>query len=476
MDAVLRQVEQLPALLAVSRSAQVRDWDCLTLDRALEWARYFQHLHHRFRARPQLREALGRRLRRSQPLPLLGFPALGRCPQLLGLALLENRALPPAACRCLLRGLLQPPGEGSGCDPRGLALLARRKAAARLLALVPGPEGQLQAEARLLPGRLREQGQEAEARLREQGQEAEAQLLPGRLREEGQEAEARLLPGRLREQGQEAEARLLPGRLREQGQEAEARLREQGQEAEARLREQGQEAEARLREQGQEAEARLLPGRLREQGQEAEARLLLGRLREEGQEAAEAAGQLPWLRAALEQLPQPRACGVVAAALALLPQGCGTEQAGDTDRAAGSSQGGYQAGAAGDGCAAGLLLSWLLGDQERFSAFCLCLPSSQLAFLAGHYSQLSRSYLDLLTSWGSRLVYDPLQGRWVKSCLDKAELSWEELRERFICLCQGPALLREQTQAALELLRTRDGDFKVRGLSVWTDLLMEVGY
>ncbi|XP_077640495.1 Fanconi anemia group F protein [Lonchura striata] len=352
MDAVLRQVEQLPALLAVSRSAQVRDWDCLTLDRALEWARYFQHLHHRFRARPQLREALGRRLRRSQPLPLLGFPALGRCPQLLGLALLENRALPPAACRCLLRGLLPPPGEGSGCDPRGLALLARRKAAARLLALVPGPEGQLQAEARLL----------------------------------------------------------------------------------------------------------------------------LGRLREEGQEAAEAAGQLPWLRAALEQLPQPRACGVVAAALALLPQGCGTEQAGDTDRAAGSSQGGYQAGAAGDGCAAGLLLSWLLGDQERFSAFCLCLPSSQLAFLAGHYSQLSRSYLDLLTSWGSRLVYDPLQGRWVKSCLDKAELSWEELRERFICLCQGPALLREQTQAALELLRTRDGDFKVRGLSVWTDLLMEVGY
>lgn len=378
MDAVLRQVEQLPALLAVSRSAQVRDWDCLTLDRALEWARYFQHLHHRFRARPQLREALGRRLRRSQPLPLLGFPALGRCPQLLGLALLENRALPPAACRCLLRSLLQPPGGGSGRDPRGLALLARRKAAACLLALAPGPQGQLQAEARLLLGRLREEGQEAEA-----------QLLPGRLQEEGQEAEA-------------------PGRLRD--------------------------------------------------------------------EAAEAAGQPRWLRGALEQLPQPRACGVVAAALALLAQGCDTEQTGDTDRAASSSQGGYQAGAAGDGCAAGLLLSWLLGNQERFSAFCLCLPSSQLAFLAGHYSQLSRSYLDLLTSWGSRLVYDPLQGRWVKSYLEKAELSWEELRERFICLCQGPALLREQTQAALELLRTRDGDFQDRGLSVWTDLLMEVGH
>uniref|UniRef100_A0A8D2NCY7 Fanconi anemia group F protein n=1 Tax=Zonotrichia albicollis TaxID=44394 RepID=A0A8D2NCY7_ZONAL len=348
MEAVLGQVEQLPALLAVSRSALVRDWDCLTLDRALEWARYFQHLHDRFRARPQLREALGRRLRRSQPCPLLGFPALGRCPQLLGLALLENRALPPAACRRLLRSLLPPPAAGPASDPRGLGLLARRKAAARLLALPrrgPGPEPQLQAEARLLLSRLR-------------------------------------------------------------------------------------------------------------------------------QEAGEAEGQLRWLCGALELLPQPRAFGVVAAALALLKQGHGAEQAGD----GGSSPGGYQESAAGKECTAGLLLSWLLGNQERFSAFCLCIPCSHLAFLAGHYSQLCRAYLDLLTGWGRHLHYDPLQGQWVKSCVEKAELSWEELRERFICLSEGSTPLKEQTQAALELLRTQDGDFRVRGLSVWTDLLMEIGY
>uniref|UniRef100_A0A8C5JPH0 Fanconi anemia group F protein n=1 Tax=Junco hyemalis TaxID=40217 RepID=A0A8C5JPH0_JUNHY len=352
MEAVLGQVEQLPALLAVSRSALVRDWDCLTLDRALEWARYFQHLHDRFRARPQLREALGRRLRRSQPCPLLGFPALGRCPQLLGLALLENRALPPAACRRLLRSLLPPPAAGPASDPRGLGLLARRKAAARLLALPrrrPGPEPQLQAEARLLLSRLRQEGQEAE-------------------------------------------------------------------------------------------------------------------------------GQLRWLCGALELLPQPRAFGVVAAALVLLKQGHGAEQAVDGDGDGSSSPGGYQESAAGEECTAGLLLSWLLGNQERFSAFCLCIPCSHLAFLAGHYSQLCRAYLDLLTGWGRHLHYDPLQGQWVKSCLDKAELSWEELRERFICLCQGSTPLKEQTQAALELLRTQDGDFRVRGLSVWTDLLMEIGY
>ncbi|NWY67372.1 FANCF protein, partial [Erithacus rubecula] len=353
MEVVLGQVEQLPALLAVSRSALVRDWDSLTLDRALEWARYFQHLHDRFRARPQLREALGRRLRRSQPYPQLGFSALGRCPQLLGMALLENRALPPAACRRLLRSLPQSPGAGIGLEPRGLELIARRKAAACLLTLprrpprrLPGPEAPLQAEAQLL----------------------------------------------------------------------------------------------------------------------------LSRLQEEAQEVPEAAGQLRWLCGVLEQLPQRRAFEVVAAALVLLQQ---AEPAGGRGRE-GSSLDGYQASAARDGCTAELLLSWLLGSQERFSAFCLCLSCSHLAFLAGHYSQLSRSYLDLLTVWGSHLVYDPLQGRWVKSCLDKAELSWEELRQRFICLCQGSTLLKEQTQAALKLLRTQDGDFKVCGVSVWTDLLMEV--
>ncbi|XP_032547002.1 Fanconi anemia group F protein [Chiroxiphia lanceolata] len=354
MAAVLGRVAELPALLALSRSALVRHWDTPALDRALEWARYFQHVHDRFRARPQLREALGRRLRRAQPCsPPLGFSALGRCPELLGLALLENRALPPAACRRLLRRLLLPPGAGAGPESRGLAPLARRKAAARLLALPRRPGG-------------------TEPRVR-----AEAQLLLGRLREE------------------------------------------------------------------------------------------------EAQEGAGAAGRPRWLCGVLERLPLPRAFAVVAAALALLGQGSGAEGAGDGDRD-GSGPDGNRASAAGDGCIAGLLLSWLLGNLERFSAFCLCLPGSLLASLAGHYSQLSRPYLDLLTAWGSQLHYDPLQGRWVKSCLEKAELSWEELRERFSCLCQGSALLREQTQAALKLLKIRDGDFQVRGLSVWTDLLMEV--
>ncbi|XP_068801431.1 Fanconi anemia group F protein [Struthio camelus] len=354
MEALLEQVAQLPGLLAVSRSALVRAWDAPTLARALEWARYFQHLHGRFRTRPRLRAALGRRLRQGQPRPLLGFRHLGGCPALLGLALLENRALPPAACRRLLQSLLHPE---AAAEPPGLALLARRKAASRLLALPPPPAGP--------PAALGPQVR------------AEAQMLLARLQQEEEE----------------------------------------------------------------EAEAA-------------------------GGRAGEARERLRWVAGLLEQLPQPRALQVVAAALLQRQGGC--------EDWGGSSPEEGPRGRAGDGHVVGLLLSWLLASPERFSAFCLLLPGSLLASLTAHYSQLSTPYLDLLTGWGSRLLYDPLQGRWDNSCLDKAELSWEELRERFCCLCRGPAPLREQTQAALELLKAQDGDFQVCGLSVWTDLLMEV--
>ncbi|XP_072194711.1 Fanconi anemia group F protein [Excalfactoria chinensis] len=321
MEAVLGQVSELPALLAVSRSSLVRDWDPPTLDRALEWTRYFQLLHDRFRGRPRLRDALGRRLRRCQTGSPLSFRHLGGCSELLGLALLENRSLPPAACRRLLQRLLQ--GEADP-EPVRLALLARRKAASCLLegfSLSPGPRVCTEAD------------------------------------------------------------------------------------------------------------------------------LLLCRLKEDELEAGAA---LSWLGPVLEQLPQPRAFAVVAEAL--LRQGGGAEA----------------------GSVADPLLSWLLDDLHRFSACCLLLPGTLLATLADRFAQLSRRYLDLLAEWGSHFLYDPLQGRWVKSSSEEAKLSWEELRERFGCLCQGSLQLREQTQSALKLLKARDGDFEVCGLSVWTDLLLEV--
>lgn len=326
-------MEQLPGLLAVSRSGQVRDWDPPALDRALQWGRYFQHLHGRFRAQPRLRAALGQRLRRGQQGPPLGFPHLGRCPELLGLSLLGNRSLPPAACHRLLRSFLLPPGDQATAGPCSLGLLARRKAAVHLL---PTPSSVLARPEELGP------------QLR-----AEAQLLLSRLEEEEEQA--------------------------------------------------------------------------------------LGRV--------------------LEQLPGPRVYQVLAALL--------LEQAGANP--------GEEASCREPAGLAAAVLFWLLGNSGRLSAFCRLLPGSILAALTARYPQLGSPYLQLLTDWGSRLSYNPLCGQWANSCCpSEDQLSWEELRERFSCFVRGPTPLREAALSALKKLKTLDGDFEVCGLSVWSDLLLEM--
>uniref|UniRef100_A0A8C8SUH3 Fanconi anemia group F protein n=1 Tax=Pelusios castaneus TaxID=367368 RepID=A0A8C8SUH3_9SAUR len=348
METLGWQVEQLPGLLAVSRSGLVRAWDPPTLDRALQWGRYFQHLHGRFRAQPRLEAALGQRLRRGQQQgrgPPLGFGHLGRCPELLGLALLGNRALPPAACHRLLRSLLLPPEGQAPPGPCSLGLLARRRAAARLL---PPPSSAAGSP------------EEPEPRVR-----TEAQLLLSRLQEEEEEG---------------------PGSPRAAG------------------------------------------------------------------------GQPLWLPRLLEQLPRPRVYRVLAALL--------LEQARDSAAAEEGDSGAERRELA------GAVLSWMLGDPGRVSAFCRFLPGSLLVALAARYPQLSTAYLHLLTGWGSCLRYDPLRGQWTSSrCLGEDEVSWEELRARFGCFMRGPAPLREAALDALKNQKAQDGDFEVCGLSVWTDLL-----
>nr|XP_008104449.1 PREDICTED: Fanconi anemia group F protein [Anolis carolinensis] len=212
MEALLSQAEQLPGLVAASRSPAVRSWDPATVSRALGWARAFRHLHRHLRdAGPGLREAAERSLRRRGLHGGLG--QLGRSPSLLSFALLENRALPSPARGRLLRILLLPSGGGE--EELLLPLSARRKAAAQLLPACEGPADRAQAQ--LLLSRLREEEEGSglafldrlpcgpalykavASALLEPGGESEAQavLLPWLLRRGGGarlEAFCRLLP------------------------------------------------------------------------------------------------------------------------------------------------------------------------------------------------------------------------------------------------------------------------------------------
>lgn len=335
METLLCQAEQLPGLLAASRSRLVQGWDPATLDRALGWGRFFQELHSRLiRAQPALRAALVRRLRRGGPY---GLGHLRRCPELLGLALLENRALPPAACQRLLRGLLLPGAEGAGEEAASVFLLARRRAASELLQWAPARETSASPGPRQNP------------RVR-----AQAQLLLSRLREE------------------------------------DAADREGG-----------------------------------------------------------GGGSSPASASALlEQLPRgPTLYRAVAAAL-LEP---GSEAEART-----------------------ALLPWLLqGEPLRLSSFCRLVPAPCVASLCVRHPELRDPYLALLSAWGSRLRYDPLLGEWKACGRAEDQVPWQEMQERVGCLLREPEPLRGTVRARLTFLKAQDGDFEVRGLSVWTDLLLD---
>ncbi|XP_033006880.1 Fanconi anemia group F protein [Lacerta agilis] len=213
METLLSQAELLPSLLAASRSGLVRGWDAAAVRRALSWGRFFQGLHARLPPERGLRASVERRLR-SRGVPL-GLGHLKRCPELLGLALLENRALPYDACRALLSALLQ---DGDG--ERRYHRLARRKAAAQLLlpSAPPSPPHEappVRAQGQLLLARLREEGGE-EGALLEQLPCGPAlhRAVAAALLEPGGEAEARaaLLPWLQRQQQPRLAAffRLLP--------------------------------------------------------------------------------------------------------------------------------------------------------------------------------------------------------------------------------------------------------------------------
>ncbi|XP_042298519.1 Fanconi anemia group F protein [Sceloporus undulatus] len=197
------------------------------------------------------------------------------------------------------------------------------------------------------------------------------------------------------------------------------------------------------------AASRLLLGHLGPEGggggggpaEKAQAQLLLSRLKVGGSFL-------------LEQLPRGPALFQAVAAALLLEPGGGEAEA---------------------------LLSWLLleGCEARLADFCRSLPASLAASLCARHPPLLRPFLGLLAAWGARLHYDPLRGEWRSSNGAEEEEeeeeagSWEELAQRLRRLAQEPRL-RSEVWAELKRLRAQEGDFAARGLSVWTDLLLDL--
>lgn len=116
------------------------------------------------------------------------------------------------------------------------------------------------------------------------------------------------------------------------------------------------------------------------------------------------------------------------------------------------------------------LLDWLRKKHSELQRMCAALPTALLTDLAKEHLKFRDAYCDVLKKWASDMEYSISDGQWVQTSTD-GTTSFQRLTEHFMALFEACPSLREDVEKELNALKISDGDFDVRGLSVWGDLL-----
>lgn len=116
------------------------------------------------------------------------------------------------------------------------------------------------------------------------------------------------------------------------------------------------------------------------------------------------------------------------------------------------------------------LLDWLQKKHSVLQRMCSALPTTLLIDLAKEHLRFRDAYCDVLKKWASDMEYSLSEGEWVQTSTNRT-VSFQRLTEHFLALFEACPSLREDVEKELNALKMSDGDFDVRGLSVWGDLL-----
>ncbi|KAJ8002514.1 hypothetical protein DPEC_G00159700 [Dallia pectoralis] len=118
------------------------------------------------------------------------------------------------------------------------------------------------------------------------------------------------------------------------------------------------------------------------------------------------------------------------------------------------------------------LVGWII--QHNFHQNMLStMPSGLLMDLCQHSVKFRLAHCNTLKLWGSQLEFDQSTGNWVQICPTNG-VSFRDLADRYRSLLGVCPSIREEVEGELTALMVVDGDFDVKGLSVWTDLLAEL--
>ncbi|XP_030587024.1 Fanconi anemia group F protein [Archocentrus centrarchus] len=119
------------------------------------------------------------------------------------------------------------------------------------------------------------------------------------------------------------------------------------------------------------------------------------------------------------------------------------------------------------------LLDWLQKQHSLLQHMCSALPATLLIALAKEYQKFRDSYCDVLKKLASEMEYSLSDGEWVQTSTGPT-VTFEKLTEHFLALFEASPSLRSDIEEELNALKISDGDFDVRGLSVWGDLFVSI--
>lgn len=118
------------------------------------------------------------------------------------------------------------------------------------------------------------------------------------------------------------------------------------------------------------------------------------------------------------------------------------------------------------------ILAWIRDRDGCLSALCRSLSPGLCTVLSRQSPEFKRAYWGVVKQWASCLQYDVLESVWVPT--SEGPVTFNELADRLKDFLNSGAPLKEDTETKLNALKLEDGDFNVKGVSVWTDLIIQL--
>ncbi|XP_073497528.1 Fanconi anemia group F protein [Phyllobates terribilis] len=118
-----------------------------------------------------------------------------------------------------------------------------------------------------------------------------------------------------------------------------------------------------------------------------------------------------------------------------------------------------------------LLLDWLLSDEDLSGGLFMNVRCQVLAKLSFMSSKFRNIYMDHLVKMGSSMQPDLTCGKWGS---DSFNLTFDGLMDHYKHLMEGPEDVKDSILTRLRTLKSKDGNYDVPGVSIWTDVLAEI--